>query len=189
MAGTGQVLDNPVTGERIIFRRTAADTGGELVEIEVVLRPDAFVAGAHVHPFQEERFTAIQGSVGFWVGGHRRVAGPGDELVVPAGTPHKFWNAARTEARFTTEVRPALQFEQLLETMFGLAADGLTNKRGLPNPLRLAVIGQAYFDTVRLPYVPAMLQRAALAVGAPVGRAAGYRPVHEPAGAPAAATG
>jgi hypothetical protein len=28
MAYAGQILDNPVSGERIIFRQTAADTGG-----------------------------------------------------------------------------------------------------------------------------------------------------------------
>jgi mannose-6-phosphate isomerase-like protein (cupin superfamily) len=187
MARTGQVLENPVTGERVVFRRTAADTRGELVEIEVALRPDAAVAGAHVHPFQEEHFKVVAGSVGFWVDGERRGAGPGDELVVPAETPHKFWNAGRGEALFTTEVRPALQFEELLETMFGLASRGLTNKRGLPNPLRLAVIGRTFFDTVRLPYVPAVLQRAALGLGAPLGRAAGYDPIYVPADAPQAA--
>ena len=31
------------------------------------------------------------------------------------------------------EVRPALQFEQLIETMFALAADGKTNEKGMPN--------------------------------------------------------
>jgi hypothetical protein len=30
MAYAGQTLDNPVSGERITFRRTAADTNGEL---------------------------------------------------------------------------------------------------------------------------------------------------------------
>jgi hypothetical protein len=59
--------------------------------------------------------------------------------------------------------------------MFTLAAEGRTNRRGLPNPLRLAVIARAHFDTVRLPFPPAAVQRAALAIGAPLGRALGYR--------------
>ena len=41
---------------------------------------------------------------------------------------------------FRCVVRPALQFESLIETMFALAADGKTNRKGMPNPLRLAVI-------------------------------------------------
>jgi hypothetical protein len=72
-------------------------------------------------------------------------------------------------------VRPALQFESLIETMFTLAAEGKTNRKGMPNPLRLAVIAKAHFDTVRLPFPPAVLQRAALALAAPIGKALGYR--------------
>ena len=52
----------------------------------------------------------------------------------------------------------------------------------MPNPLRLAVIARHHFDDVRLPFIPHTLQRAALAMGAPLGRALGYRPVYEPAG-------
>jgi hypothetical protein len=78
-------------------------------------------------------------------------------------------------------VRPALQFEALLETMFALAADGKTNHKGMPNPFRLAVIANAHFDTVRLPFPPALVQRIGLALGAPLGRALGYEPTYVPA--------
>jgi hypothetical protein len=67
-----------------------------------------------------------------------------------------------------------LEFESLIETMFTLACDGKTNRKGMPNPLRLAVIARSHFDTVRLPFPPAFLQRAALAVGATLGRLVGY---------------
>jgi hypothetical protein len=86
------------------------------------------------------------------------------------------------------EIRPALQFESLIETMFALAADGKTNRKGMPNLLRLAVIANAHFDTVRLPFPPAILQRIGLALGAPVGRAVGYRPVYVPAAPSASVT-
>jgi hypothetical protein len=66
--------------------------------------------------------------------------------------------------------------------MFALAADGKTNRKGMPNPLRLAVIAQAHFDTVQLPFPPAIVQRVALALGAPLGKAVGYGPVYVPAG-------
>ena len=123
----------------------------------------------------------LRGSVGFKVGGKKLVAGPGQRLTVPAGTPHNFWNAGDETAHFVCEIRPALQFESLIETMFALAADGKTNRKGMPNPLRLAVIAHAHFDTVRLPFPPAILQRLALALGAPLGKALGYGPVYVPA--------
>jgi quercetin dioxygenase-like cupin family protein len=182
MIHAGDTIENPVTGERIVFRKTSRETGGQAVVIETHVRPNGFVAAAHVHPSQEERFEVLSGSVGFRVGRARTVAGPGQRLVVPAGTPHRFWNAGDDVAHFVCEIRPALQFESLLETMFALAVDGKTNRKGMPSLLRLAVIANAHFDTVRLPFPPAILQRIGLALGAPVGRLLGYRPAYLPAG-------
>ncbi len=191
MICTGDVIENPITGERIVFRKTSHDTGGQAVVIETIVQPNGFVAAAHVHPAQEERFEVLCGSVGFRIGRKKTVVGPGARLTVPSGTPHRFWNAGDEVAHFVCEVRPALQFESLLETMFALAADGKTNRKGMPHPLRLAVIANAHFDTVRLPFPPAILQRIALAIGAPVGRLCGYGATYEPttaATAPAVAS-
>jgi mannose-6-phosphate isomerase-like protein (cupin superfamily) len=181
MIKAGDTIENPVTGERIVFRKTSRETGGRAVVIETFVQPNGFVAAAHVHPDQEERFEVLRGSVGFKVGRDKLVAGPGQRLTVPAGTPHKFWNAGDEVAHFVCDVRPALQFESLLETMFALAAAGKTNRKGMPNPLRLAVIANAHFDTVQLPFPPALLQRIGLALGAPVGRLFGYGPTYETA--------
>jgi hypothetical protein len=127
------------------------------------------------------RFEVHEGKVGMKLGGKKLEAGPGEVVTVEPGTPHKFWNAGDGEACFTCKVSPALEFEQLIETMFGLAADGKTSKKGMPNPLRLAVIARHHFDDARLPAIPHVLQRAALAMGAPLGKALGYRPEYEPA--------
>ena len=180
MVAKGDVLHNPVTGELIRFLETSAETGGEYVLIEVVVEPDGFVAAAHVHPYQSERFEVLEGTLCFEADGRQVVAHAGDVVTVEAGTRHRFWNEGETDARFRCEVRPALQFEQLIETMFTLAADGKTNRKGLPNPLRLAVIAKAHFDDVRLPFPPVWLQRAGLACGAPVGRLLGYRHTYAP---------
>jgi mannose-6-phosphate isomerase-like protein (cupin superfamily) len=187
MIRAGDTIENPVTGERLVFHKTSAETGGEAVVVECILQPNAAVAAAHVHPFQEERFEVLRGTVGFRVGRDKTLAGPGRRMTVPAGTAHRFWNAGEEEASFVCEIRPALQFEQLIETMFALAADGKTNRKGMPNPLRLAVIANEHFDTVRLPFPPAWMQKSGLVLGAPLGRLFGYRPVYTPAdGIPAA---
>jgi quercetin dioxygenase-like cupin family protein len=170
----GDRLENPITGEVMIFRETAAETGGKLVRVETIVKPDGFVAAAHVHPAQTERFSILEGTLDFRVGKEIVRAGAGDALVVPPGTPHRFWNAGDEEAAFLVEVRPALKFESLIETMFTLAVNGKTSRKGMPNPLRLAVIANAHFDTVRLPFPPAAVQRAGLALGAPIGKLLGY---------------
>ena len=188
MIHAGDTIENPVTGERIVFNKTSRETGGEAVEIEVFVRPGGVVAAAHVHPFQSEQFEVVSGRIGMKLDGKKLEAGPDETVLVEPGTAHKFWNAGDDELHFVTVVRPALQFEQLLETMFALAVDGKTNRKGMPNPLRLAVIAKAHFDDVRLPFPPASLQRLGLALGAPVGRLLGYEPTYVPAGSPAPAT-
>jgi mannose-6-phosphate isomerase-like protein (cupin superfamily) len=178
---TGQTIENPVTGERLIFHQTAADTNGEYVLVEADLPPDAPVASAHVHPYQSERFKVLAGKVGFKIDRTTVEAGPGEVVVVEAGQAHKVYNAGDVEARFLSRISPALAFEQLIETMLGLAADGKVSKTGRANPLRLLVIAGHHFDDARLPLIPHTLQRAALALGAPLGKALGYRPVYEAA--------
>jgi len=179
MIHAGDTIENPVTGERIVFHQTSRETNGEAVVFETIVGPNGFVAAAHVHPKQEERFEIVAGTLGLRAGGEEIVALPGGALTIPAGTPHRFWNAGDDEVRFRCEVRPALHFEQLLETMFALAVDGKTNKKGMPNPLRLAVIAHAHFDVVRLPFPPARVQRLGLVLGAAVGRLVGYGPTYD----------
>jgi quercetin dioxygenase-like cupin family protein len=179
MIHPGDTLANPVTGETLIFHRTAAETDGHSVLVETIVQPHGFVAAAHVHPHQSERFEILAGQLGLRVGEQEFLAEPGDVTIVQPGTAHRFWNAGETEARFLCEVQPAMQFESLIETMFTLAAVGKTNRKGMPNPFQLAVIADAHFDTVRLPFPPVPLQRAALTVGAPLGRLLGYKPTAE----------
>jgi quercetin dioxygenase-like cupin family protein len=181
MIQTGQTLENPVTGEVLIFRETSRDTGGEHVLVETMLRPGATVAAAHSHPYQSESFQVLEGRVAFKLGRRTVELGPGEGVTVLPRTAHKFWNAGDGAARFTCEIRPAGAFEQLIETMFGLAAAGKTSKKGMPNPLRLAVIARHHFDDVRLPLIPHALQRLALALGAPIGKAFGYHEAYEAA--------
>ena len=182
MIKAGDTLTNPVTKERMTFLKTAAETNGEYVLIELRAAPGAVVAAAHVHPHQTETFEVISGTLGAKIGGKAVEAKSEGVVVIEPRVSHKWWNAGEDELVFRAEVRPALQFEQLIETMFGLAADGKTNRKGMPNPLRLAVIARQHFDDVRLPFPPAWMQRTGLALGAPVGRVLGYQATYVPAG-------
>src|SRR5262249_12944867 len=65
MGYRGQVLTNPVTGERFVFHATSDDTGGKLLEFDLVVEPHGRVPGGHVHPGQQESFEVLDGSVKF----------------------------------------------------------------------------------------------------------------------------
>jgi quercetin dioxygenase-like cupin family protein len=163
MAYQGQVIDNPISGERITFVKTAADTNGELLAVDLELSRDGQVPGAHVHPFQEERFEIVDGTMRFRKGLKAITARAGDRVVVPPGMVHRFENAGNTTAHVRVEVRPALRMEELFEVTVALAREGHTNKRGMPHPLALAVFMQEFEAEVRAPFVPTPAVRAATA--------------------------
>jgi mannose-6-phosphate isomerase-like protein (cupin superfamily) len=163
MAYAGQILENPVSGERIVFRKTSADTDGELLAFELFLTPDGHVPGAHVHPQQEERFEVVEGTMKFRKGLETVFARAGDTVVVPPRVVHRFENAGEEPAHVLVEVRPALRMEQLFETATALAREGRTNRKGLPKPLELALFVREFEREVRAPLVPAGLVRAVMA--------------------------
>src|SRR5215211_82349 len=109
MDNPGREIVNPVTGERIVFRRTAADTNGELLELDDFwVRPDHQVP-EHVHPEMEERWEVIEGAARFRLGGVEISAEPGDIVVAPPGTAHSTANAGRGETHVRIQMRPALR--------------------------------------------------------------------------------
>src|SRR5581483_9550720 len=182
MIRAGDTVVNPVTGEKLVWELTSHDTDGAYTLFDTYVEPGGAVATAHVHPYQTEIFTVVSGRLGVKRGREKLELGPGEVAMIDPGVAHKFWNAGDETLCFRAEVRPALDFESLIETMFGLAADGKTNRKGMPNPFRLAVIANRHFDTVRLPVVPSVLQKAALVPGALLGRALGYEPTYEVGG-------
>lgn len=162
MAFSGQVLDNPVSGERFIFQQTAADTAGRLLSFDLVVSPVGRVPGGHVHPIQQESFEILQGTMRFRKGLRTVIAHPGDVVVVPPGSFHQFANAGDEEAVVRVRVEPALRMEQLYETVAALAAEGRTLRSGMPKPLDLAAFMREFEQEVQAPVAPALV-RAALA--------------------------
>jgi quercetin dioxygenase-like cupin family protein len=128
MAKAGDELVNPVTELRTVFRKTAQETSGELLQVDWIGSPGWTTGPDHVHPRQEERFEVLSGRLGLRVGGVERVHGVGDVIVVSAGSPHAAWNASSDdEVHVLVDFRPALRTEIAFETLAGLARDEKTN--------------------------------------------------------------
>jgi len=114
----------------------------------------------------------------------RRSLREGADLAYRAGTAALVERAneelAATGARPRKEVLGGIYSLTASERRVAeLAAQDKSNKE-IAQAHRLAVIADAHFDVVRVPVVPSWMQKAALAVAAPVGRLLGYRPVYEP---------
>jgi quercetin dioxygenase-like cupin family protein len=175
MSRAGDVIENPVTGERAVIRLGTEESGGELLVADLYVSPGGAVAGEHVHPVIEERFTVVDGRVGFRLDGRESVAEPGRRLHVPPGTAHDWWNAGEEEAHVVVEIWPAARFEEIIKNTFGLAQDGKTNAKGMPNLLQLALIAREFEDVLWFTRPPRAVQKVLFGVLAPIARLLGYR--------------
>src|ERR671917_1092772 len=175
MSKAGDVIENPVTGEREVVRVGTEDSGGDLLVVDGYVKPGGAVTGEHVHPSIDEDFTVLRGRVGFRIDGRESIAEPGRRLHVPAGTAHDWWNAGDEEAHVVVEIRPAARFEEMALNLFGLAQDGKTNSKGMPNLLQAALFAKEFEDVLYFTKPPRAVQKVLFAVLAPVARLFGYR--------------
>ncbi len=174
MVKVGDVIENPVSGQHLIFRKTAQDTGGELLEVEsLYTKPTPSRPPVHYHPRQEERFEVLSGEVHALIGGEERTLREGEVLMIAPSTPHTMW-AEEAGTRVNWQTRPALETEAFFETVWGLAKDGKVNDKGVPNLLRVALIAQEYEQEYRLTSPPRIVQRVLFGSLAPVGKLLGY---------------
>lgn len=162
MAKAGDRLERP-DGERLLFRRTAADTNGELLEVEVVYAPKSAPPPLHYHPHQDEVFRVECGAIYTLIGNKEHIYRAGETFSVPRGTLHKMHNVSDEAARVIWQVRPALRTEDFFEAMWTLPDE----RRSL---FSLAAIIQKFSREFRLSRPPYPVQRLLFAVLAPLGR-------------------
>ena len=175
MSKAGDVIENPVTGERVVVRVGTEGSGGDLLAIDGYIKPGGAVTGEHVHPTIDEDFTVLRGRVGFRIDGRESIAEPGKRLHVPAGTAHDWWNAGEEEALVRVEIRPGARFEEMALNLFGLAQDGKTNSRGMPNLLQAAIFAREFSDVLYFTRPPLWVQRLLFGSLAWLARLLGYR--------------
>jgi len=177
MSNATDAVENPVTGERIVFRNRSAQTDGSMLEFDLTLEPRPAAVPEHIHVRQEEHIQVTSGSVLLRLGGQQQRVSTGDDVTLPSGIAHTLWNDGEEDARLLVQVRPALRTEVAIETLFGLARDGKTARDGSPRLLQAALLAREYDTFLGKPAVP--IQRIVLAALAPVARLLGYRARYE----------
>lgn len=120
MAHAGQEIQGP-DGFRLRLVRTAAETGGELLEMEATYGGSGSLPPEHSHPQQVERFVVLEGTVHTIIAGDERRYGAGETFEVPAGTPHQMTGDGPARVRW--EVRPALRTAEFFERLHGDGPD------------------------------------------------------------------
>ncbi|HVN60576.1 MAG TPA: SRPBCC family protein [Gaiellaceae bacterium] len=160
MVKPGDTLEAPGLGMRLVFRRTAAETDGALLEYDVIGRPRGFPAQSHVHPSQAERHEVVSGALKVTMDGGSRVLGPGESILIPAGTAHRHYADGEAEGHVRVELRPALKTAELLERLAELDAAGQITARGFLRPLAAARLVTDFPDEGHAARPPARVQRA-----------------------------
>lgn len=180
MLEAGEVIENTQSGERATVRTGRLDTDGKLVEADFLLEAGGAVAAAHVHPYQTETFEVLEGEVLIRIGSEEILAVPGTRYVAPPGVPHRMLNHSGRDARLLSSAAPAMRMDELLETLWGLASDGRTNRFGHPNPLRAAAIAAEFRDEFRLAWPPTWVQDLIFRPLLPLARALRYPGTYVP---------
>jgi mannose-6-phosphate isomerase-like protein (cupin superfamily) len=158
----GDVVWNPLSGEKAMLVESAQETEGARIVVDFAVEAGGFVPGGeHVHDHCVEHFEVRSGRIAFLLGGEQRVLAAGEQLTVPRGAWHRWWNPGADEVRARVRVEPALRFEEAILAFWGLCADGHTNDEGRPSPLLGALIATRYRAELRYRQPPDLVQRVA----------------------------
>jgi mannose-6-phosphate isomerase-like protein (cupin superfamily) len=180
-----QIVHDPVFRHRLRFADSTDEHGDPAVLCEMWVDPGGGVP-PHVHPRMDERFTVVEGRMEFLAGRRWVARGPGETVVIPAGTRHAYRNGGDTVAYsrcIATPPDPGLQ--GFLTDAAALGRAGRINRYGIPKGvkgwLQGAVMIEHYREMVQMgfpPLPPPAIQRLVLPPLARLAKRRGYRVGH-----------
>jgi quercetin dioxygenase-like cupin family protein len=178
MAYKNKQITNSRTGQSIKFLLTSEDTHGELLEMESSFLPLSKEPIPHYHPNQVEDFLVISGQLMVRMNGQVTIYKRNERFHVPANEVHSMWNGSGEATVVNWRVKPALDTENLLETISGLANDGKTNANGVPNLLQTVLIANKYSRVFRAASPPYFLQKIVFTLITPISYLLGFKPYY-----------
>ncbi len=102
----GEHLD--VRGSALLFKATAASTGGAFSLHQRRVPAGGRRPPAHVHPDRVEAFWVLDGEAEFELDAQTTIAGPNTFVLVPGGVAHTFGATAGADAHLLVLHAPAL---------------------------------------------------------------------------------
>ena len=138
-----RIFVNPRVKDKVTVLKTAEETGGEYLLVEVELAPGGGTP-KHYHSSFNETFIPVKGVLGVDVGKHRLRLQGDQTATASLNQVHRFYNPGKEPIFFQVKIFPAEQrFLESLCIGYGLADDGLTNNQGIPKKLdHLALLVQ-----------------------------------------------
>ncbi len=166
---------SPTTKSKLRVLTSTEETQGKSVIFEFENQPDDIGPPAHFHPDKEESFTVIEGELTVKVAGKITVLKAGENAVVPKNTSHTFWNASQKPVLFTSEHKPARQFESFIKSIYDMDYDGLVNEKGSPPLMKLMPMIQARTGEQWMDSPPVFIQRMGIFVMGTIGKILGNK--------------
>lgn len=138
-----RTIINTATGEKATFLETSHETGGARTIAEVEVGPGGGVP-VHQHADHDEKIEVIAGQIEVTLQGAKRRLGPGEHVLIPRGTTHRWCNPSPDgDLRFRATMTPGHpDFERFLRVYYGLGRDGELGRNKLPKRFAdLALLG------------------------------------------------
>ncbi len=143
-----RTIHNPIVNDTVTFLQTSAESGGTCTELELKVLP----GGGNAPPFHQtytETFTVLRGVLTLELDrGLRKTLSAGESYVIEAGQTHSYHNETNEPLWCRNRLTPGSEgFESTLRILYGLAADGLTRRTGIPTRLQDLAVCAVISDT------------------------------------------
>lgn len=127
-----RIFENPIIKDKVTILKSPQETGHAYMLLEVELHPKGG-NDLHYHTNFSEEFIPVEGELAIGLAKRDILLLPGQRSKVEARELHRFYNPSNRAIRFQIRTEPAQEgFLNGLKIFYGLAEDGLTNKKGIP---------------------------------------------------------
>jgi quercetin dioxygenase-like cupin family protein len=166
-------IENRHTGEILRMRRVRNAQGQIVLTLEGTLPPHTSGPPLHVHFHEHEEGIVKAGTLGAQLGKEKIIVPTGGTAVLPAGIPHRWWNAGDDLLEFNGQAVPAVDLDRYLQAVFAVLN---ASPNGRPSIFYLAHVLWRHRDTQLLAVPPRPIQRIVFPVVLFIGRVLGkYR--------------
>ena len=131
----------------------------------------------HRHLLQDETYEVLSGTLTYWLAGKKFRAEAGTTVTLPRRVVHQHYADGPEDVISIQTVTPALDFDYLVENLFGLGSEG----RGV-NPIDALMQGLVWIRKAKGPFylgIPIWLQHILAFIITPIAYQLGYRAVYQ----------
>jgi mannose-6-phosphate isomerase-like protein (cupin superfamily) len=161
------------------FRQKILGQSGGYVHGTLEIEPFAGGPPMHIHSDFDETFSITNGELSIWVNGELKKLKPGQEILIPKGTPHKPFN----ETADTIHLKGSFAFPEKfafgLTQVYAMMDENPDFKNSPSTPIQMAMMTTAGFDSYMSDGPPMMVQKIMAFIVAPAARLFGFKSYYE----------